>query len=92
MQRARTLLQQLHARLDDAEQPVTPAVQREMVEALVLFIRVETVEVGLSQRGRMKRKAKVTARYTFERPAALPAAAQHIRLESLSEGQSTSRT
>jgi hypothetical protein len=89
MQGARALLQQLHARLDDPEQPVTPAVQREMVEALVLFIRVDTVEVGLSTRGRMKRKAKVTVRYTFERPAALPAAMQHIRLESLSKGPST---
>jgi hypothetical protein len=89
LESARTHLQQLRARLDDPERPVTPAVQREMVEDLVRFIRVETVVVGLSQRGRMKRKAKVTVRYTFERPAALPAATQHIRLESLSEGPST---
>ncbi len=93
LQAARTHLQQLHARLDDPEQPVTPAIQREMIEALVLFIRVDAVEAGLSTRGRMKRKAKVTVRYTFEPPeppAALPAAApQHIRLESLSLGPST---
>jgi site-specific DNA recombinase len=87
---ARTLLQQLHARLDDPEQPVTPAVQREMVEALVKFIRVETVEIGLSTRGRMKRQAQMTVCYTFKRPKVLPAPAQQqSRLENLSPARST---
>jgi site-specific DNA recombinase len=68
LQNARTLLQQLHARLDDPEQPATPAVQRAVVKALVQSIRVETVEIGISTRGRIKRQAQAHVRYSFERP------------------------
>jgi site-specific DNA recombinase len=70
LQGARERLQQMHAILDDPQRPVTPAVQRTMVEDLVRSIRVETVEVGVSARGRIKREPRVTVRYTFERPAA----------------------
>jgi hypothetical protein len=63
----RTLLQQLHARLDSAD-TLTPAVQREVAQALVREIRVDTVEVGLSTRGRMKREAQVHVLYAFDAP------------------------
>lgn len=64
---ARTLLQQLHARLDSAD-TLTPAVQREVAQALVREIRVDTLEVGLSTRGRMKREARVHVFYAFDAP------------------------
>jgi site-specific DNA recombinase len=66
VEHARRLLQQLHARLDS--EAMTPALQREIVQALVLEAWVETVEVGLSTRGRMKREARVRVRYAFEDP------------------------
>ncbi len=67
---ARTLLARLHARLDT--EPVTPALQREMIEAIVVDMRVETVEVGPSLRGRIKRRAKVQVTYAFDTPAPGP--------------------
>ncbi|MGZ3681399.1 MAG: hypothetical protein ACXWQR_23720, partial [Ktedonobacterales bacterium] len=70
MQNARTLLQQLHARLDDAGAAgMTPALKHEIVTALVREIRVDTVDIGLSQRGNMKRRAVVHAYYVFDEPA-----------------------
>jgi hypothetical protein len=61
-------LQQLHARLDS--EPLTLALKREVIRALVLEIRVEAVEVGESRRGRIKRHAVLRVRYCFNPPAA----------------------
>jgi len=64
---ARTLLQQLHARLDG--ESITPELKREVVQSLVARIVVETVEAGISERGRPKHKAKVKPTYMFNAPA-----------------------
>jgi site-specific DNA recombinase len=68
LETARTLLQRLHARLDT--EPMTPALKRELIEALVVSITVDTEEVGLSKRGRVKRRAVVRVTYCFEEPLA----------------------
>jgi len=65
---ARTLLQQLHARLDG--ESITPELKHEVVQSLVARLVVETVEAGLSARGKPKRRAKVKVTYTFEAPSA----------------------
>jgi site-specific DNA recombinase len=64
---ARALLQRLHARLDSG--PLSEATRVEVVRALVAEIRVETVDAGLSQRGRVKRESVVHVTYTFDDPA-----------------------
>lgn len=64
---ARTLLQQLHARLDG--EPITPELKRELVRLLVARVVVATEEAGLSARGRVKHRAKVKVTYTFEAPS-----------------------
>ncbi|HKB46675.1 MAG TPA: recombinase zinc beta ribbon domain-containing protein, partial [Ktedonobacterales bacterium] len=65
VQRARTLLQQLHARLD--AEGDTPAFRREAAELLVDNIRVETVMTGGEDaRGRPYRQAHVHVTYIFE--------------------------
>jgi site-specific DNA recombinase len=76
MERARELLQQLHARLD--AETLTPAVKRQVVEALVQDVRVDTVEVGLSTRGRIKREASILVTYRFQRPSADAGASQAL--------------
>jgi site-specific DNA recombinase len=67
MQGARTLLQTLHARLDEVDDGErTPAQQRDIVEKLVKSIRVQTVASGTSARGRVKRSANIEVTYTFD--------------------------
>jgi hypothetical protein len=65
-QNARALLQRLHARLDD--EPLTAELKREIVETLVQEIRVKTVEVGISVRGRVKQDWQVHVTYCFDEP------------------------
>jgi hypothetical protein len=67
LETARTLLQQLHARLDS--EPLTPALKRQIIRALVVEIRVEAVELGLSRRSHNKRQAILRVRYCFDPPA-----------------------
>jgi site-specific DNA recombinase len=64
---ARTLLQQLHARLDGEQ--ITPELKREAMQRFVARVVVETVEAGLSARGKPKRRAKAKVTFTFEAPA-----------------------
>ncbi|HKB47539.1 MAG TPA: recombinase family protein, partial [Ktedonobacterales bacterium] len=69
IERARLFLQRLHARLDGADGPLTPARKRETARALIVGIKVETVEIGVSVRGNIKRKARVDVTYRFQDPA-----------------------
>jgi len=64
---ARTLLQQLHARLDS--EPITPELQRMAVETIIAGIWVVTEEIGLSTRGKVKRRARVIVTYCFDNPS-----------------------
>jgi hypothetical protein len=60
---ARTLLQQLHAILDEG--PITPELQRKVTQAAVVRIDVKTVEAGVSQRGKPRYKAGFRITYVF---------------------------
>ncbi len=86
LETARTLLQQLHARLDT--EPLTAAMKRDMLKALISEIRVESREVGISVRGRVKRRAVLHVWYRFHPRAdgedAQAPASQHIRHIDLS--------
>jgi site-specific DNA recombinase len=64
---ARTLLQQLHARLDG--EPITPEMKRQVVQSIVARLVIETMEAGLSERGKPKRCAKAKVTLIFEAPA-----------------------
>lgn len=72
LERARLLLQGLHARLEAESDAATPslALRREAMRALIEQITVETVSAGTSVRGRPKYEARARVRYTFDRPAA----------------------
>jgi site-specific DNA recombinase len=61
---ARTLLQQLRATVDEGE--LTPALKRSIVQKLVVEARVVTQDLGLSTRGKPKRRAQVEITYVFE--------------------------
>jgi hypothetical protein len=74
LETARTLLQQLHARLDS--EPLTPELKRYVVRTLVLEIRVETQVLGTSVRGHFKRQAVLRVRYCFDPPASADAPLQ----------------
>ncbi len=67
MSSARALLQQLHARLDS--EPITPELRRMAVETIIVGIRIVSEEVGLSTRGKMKRRARALVTYCFDDPA-----------------------
>jgi hypothetical protein len=44
-------------------------VRQELVRALVADIRMDTVEVGVSRRGNVKRGSEVHVTYTFTEPS-----------------------
>jgi site-specific DNA recombinase len=67
LETARTVLLQLRARLD--VETLTPALKRDVIRALVREIRVETQEIGLTTRGRIKRRAVLHVWYCFDEPA-----------------------
>jgi chromosome segregation ATPase len=78
LETARTLLQRLHARLDEAAH--NPTVQRELVHVLVASITVQSEEIGLSRQGRVKRRAVVRVVYCFEDPSTQASTAQDCRV------------
>jgi hypothetical protein len=67
LDQARTLLQRLHARLDN--EPMTEALRRELVEVLVVEVRVDIMEVGLTRKGTAKRRPHPVVCYAFDDPA-----------------------
>ena len=63
---AGALLRRLQVRL---EEPLTHALQRELIEELVARIQVGVEPDGLSRRGKPKRRAVITVTYVFDDPA-----------------------